>query len=209
MRHACIVTALVFVAFPAPSSGHRLDEYLQATRVSLQRERITLDIDLTPGANVAERVLALIDTDGDPRISPLEAESYGRTVLRDVILELDGRPVALSLTRVEAPTPEEIRHGLGTIQLRADGRVSPGVYGRREVRVRNNHQPGGSVYLVNALIPDDAGIQVVGQTRDAQQRDARIKYNLTPEWPKYVYWPLIGLTAIVVIIRRSRPVARF
>ena len=203
MRHVFVLTAVALLAFSASPSAHRLDEYLQAARVSLERTGVALDIDLTPGANVADHVLALIDTDGDAQISPLEAESYGRNVLGDLILELDGRHVALMLTRVEVPTADEMRHGLGTIQVRANGRADLGVYGRRELRFRNNHEAGSSVYLVNALIPEDAGIQVVGQTRDARQRDARIEYNLTPQWPKYMYWPLLTAVVLTLFVLRS------
>ena len=98
------------------------------------------------------------------RISPLEAERYGRSVLADVVLELDGRPVTLTLDHVEASSLEEMRHGLGAIQLRASGDAEPRMSLRRELHFQNNHQAGSSVYLVNALIPSDDGIEVVGQT---------------------------------------------
>jgi hypothetical protein len=195
----------VALALSASISAHQLDEYLQASRVSLERDGVTLDIDLTPGARVAGRILTLIDADGDGRVSPVEAEAYARAVLEDVIVELDGRAVSLALTRVEVPTPDELREGMGTIQLRAHGDAKLAWFGRTEVRFRNNHEAGLSVYLVNALMPDDADIDVVSQSRDAQQRDARIEYSVTPYWPKYLYWPLVGLVAIVLVFRRSGP----
>jgi hypothetical protein len=185
-------------------SGHRLDEYLQAARVSLERDGLTLEIDLTPGARVAERILTLVDADRDTRVSPLEAQAYARTVLAEVVLELDGRAVPLTLTHVDVPAPDELRDGMGTIHLRAWSDAELNWFGRTEVRFRNNHEAGLSVYLVNALIPDEADIQVVSQSRDAQQRDARIEYSVTPQWPKYMYWPLVGLLAAVLIFWRSR-----
>ena len=153
---------------------------------------MALEIDLTPGAGVADGIIALIDRDDDHSISPLEAESYGRNVLTDVIFKLDGQPIALTLSRVEVPSLDEMRHGIGAIQLRASGDVEPRMSLRREVHFRNNHQPGSSVYLVNALIPSDRGISVVGQTRDAKQRAVRIEYSVSPQWPKYLYWPILG-----------------
>jgi hypothetical protein len=114
-------------------------------------------------------------------------------VLADVSLELDGRAVALTLHHVEAPPLEEMRSGLGVIQLRARADVTSGMRFRRELHFQNNHHPESSVYLVNALMPGDPGISVVTQTRDRNQRDARIEYSVRPQWPKYVYWPLLGL----------------
>lgn len=77
---------------PARYGRTCLDEYLQASRVSLERTDVSLQIDLTPGASVADSIIALIDRDGDNTISPSEAEQYGRVVLADIVLELDGRP---------------------------------------------------------------------------------------------------------------------
>jgi hypothetical protein len=187
----------------ASPSAHRLDEYLQAARVSLEHTRVALEVDLTPGASVAEGIIALIDGDGDKRISPLEAERYGRSVLADVVLELDGRPITLTLDRVEASSLEEMRHGLGAIQLRASGEAEPRMSLRRELHFQNNHQARSSVYLVNALLPGD-GIRVVRQTRDAKQRDVRIEYSISPQWPKHLYWPVIGLVAGGWWFMRSR-----
>jgi hypothetical protein len=187
--------ASFLLVLSASPSAHRLDEYLQAARVSLTHTRVELEIDLTPGASVAEGIISLIDRDGDKKISPEEAAQYGRDVLADVVLELDGRPIALTLNRVEAPPLEEMRHGLGAIQLRAGGDVESRMSFRRELHFQNNHRAAGSVYLVNALMPTDPGISVVAQTRDATQRDARIEYSVRPQWPKYVYWPLLGLVA--------------
>ena len=183
----------LLLVLSASPSAHRLDEYLQAARVSLGHTRVDLEIDLTPGASVADGIISLIDRDGDKRISPLEAERYGREVLAEVVLELDGRPIALTLNHVEASPLEELRHGLGAIQLRTSGDVESRMSFRRELHFQNNHHAASSVYLVNALMPTDSGIRVVSQRRDAKQRDARIEYSVRPQWPKYVYWPILGL----------------
>jgi hypothetical protein len=197
-----MATAALLAAAAASPSAHRLDEYLQASRVSLERTGVSLEIDLTPGASVADSIIALIDRDGDNTISPSEAEGYGRVVLAEIVLELDGRPVALTLDRVEAPPLEEMRHGLGAIRVRARGGIELRMRFRRELHFQNNHHPDSSVYLVNALMPADRGISVVSQTRDAKQRDARIAYSVTPQWPKYVYWPALGVAALFFVYRR-------
>jgi hypothetical protein len=191
-----------FLVLSASPSAHRLDEYLQAARVSLSHTRVELEIDLTPGASVADGIISLIDRDGDTRISPEEAAQYGRNVLADVVLELDGRAVTLTLNHVEAPPLEEMRHGLGAIQVRASSDVERRMSFRRELHFQNNHHAASSVYLVNALIPTDPGISVVSQRRDATQRNARIEYSVRPQWPKYVYWPVLGIAALFFMLRR-------
>ena len=197
-------TAGMILALAASPAAHRLDEYLQAARVSLERTRVALEIDLTPGASVADGIIGVIDRDADSRITPLEAESYGRAVLADVRLELDGHPLVLTLDRVEVPTIEEMRHGMGTLQLRARADVGASMSIRRQLHFQNNHQAASSVYLVNALVPSDNGISVVNQSRDAKQRDVRIDYSVTPQWPRYLYWPLLGGLALFFVLRCSR-----
>ena len=193
----CFPAALVFVlVMPAEPAAHRLDEYLQAARVSLARDRIALEVDLTPGANIASAIVTLLDRDGNNTISPVEAEAYGRVVLTDLMLELDGRPVAMTLTRVETSSIDAMRDGLGSIQLRAVGKVETVAAGRHHLYFRNNHQPAASVYLANALMPDDGDVGVVAQTRDPRQQGVRVEYHVGPRWAEPLLLLVLGLAAL-------------
>ena len=201
------VSAIVFVlATPVESAAHRLDEYLQAARVSLAGDLIRLELDLTPGVNIASAIVTLLDRDGDGTISPIEAGAYGQVVLTDLVLELDGRSVAVTLTRVETPSIDDLRDGVGTIQLRAVGRVEGFVAGRRDLYFRNNHQPAASVYLVNALMPDAADVRVVGQRRDPRQQGVRVEYDVGPRWPAQLLWLILGAAGLstLMVLRRVR-----
>ena len=195
MRAAIIAAAAIVLGLPWCASAHRLDEYLQAARVSLEPTHVLVELDLTPGASVADDIIAMIDRDGDDRISPFEARAYAERVLKEVAVDLDGRAVAMTLEYVEAPSTDEMRHGMGAVRLRAVGSVRPAAMWRRQrqLHFQNNHHPASSVYLVNALMPRHAGASVVSQTRDPKQRGARIEYTVTPQWARYFYWPLVGL----------------
>ncbi len=46
-------------------SAHRLDEYLQAARIDLQRDGVRIALDLTPGSAVADALIAAVDRDHD------------------------------------------------------------------------------------------------------------------------------------------------
>ena len=156
---ASVASVLAAAAMPATPAAHRLDEYLQASRVSVARDRIALEVDLTPGANIASDVIASLDRDGDAAISPIEAQSYGQSVLADLAVELDGRPVSLTLTRVEISTIAELREGMGAIRVQATATIDGSVAGRRNLHLQNDHQPEKSVYLANALVPETADVQ--------------------------------------------------
>jgi hypothetical protein len=174
--------------------AHRLDEYLQAARLSLVREGVALELDLTPGMAVASEIIAIIDRDADAAISSEEARAYGQVVMSDVRLTLDGHPVGVRLDRVEVPSAADLRAGLGTIAVRASGSVDRLGAGRHSLQFQNNHHPGGAAYLINALAPDDPAIRVVGQRRDSIQREGRIEYEIGSSPSARWFW-LFALVA--------------
>ena len=168
-------------------SGHQLDEYLQATRVSIARDRVTLDVDLTPGVTIAPAIVETLDTNADNIIGPSEAGAYGRAMLSDVVVTFDGHPVAMALTQIEVPTIDEMRHGMGTIHLRATGSIAARA-GRHRLDVVNDHRRDTSVYLVNALVPDDGGVDIVSQSRDAHQREFHLEAAVRPSWAMLLWF---------------------
>ena len=165
---------------PAGAAAHRVDEYLQATRLSLTRDQLVLEMDLAPGTMLAPELVGVIDTDRSGTISPEEAERYGRTVLAEVMLAVDGKTATPALTGVEVPSIEELRDGTGAIRIRASSDRLDVPSGRVRLYFRNDHRPAASVYLVNALLPRDTGVRVLGQTRDGPQREAWIDYDIAP-----------------------------
>jgi hypothetical protein len=172
-----LVGVVACLAAAAGPRAHELDEYLQATLVSIERDRVQFEINLTPGVAVASQVAAAIDTNRDGGISPAEAESYARRVLYGVSVEVDERPKPVVLVSHTFPTLEEMAQGLGTIRLKGASTVSSS-RGSHTVLIRNTHQPSISVYQANALVPGDKAISIQAQRRDPQQRELRIDYQV-------------------------------
>jgi len=190
---------LVLLAVCGEVSGHQLDEYLQAARVSIARDRVTLDVDLTPGVTIARAIVETLDANADNVIVPSEAGAYGRAVLSDIMVTFDGHPVVMALTQIEVPAIDEMRHGMGTIHLRAVGGIEARA-GRHRLDVVNGHRRDTSVYLVNALVPDDGGIDIVAQWRDAHQREFHLEAAVRPRWAMLPWFAMGGGGALVVAI---------
>ncbi len=108
---------LCALALQATAVAHVLDEYVQAAQIALAPEGVRVELRLTPGALVAERVYALVDVDGDGQISPSEEQAYARRVIEDVALEVDGRRAPLRLKGSEFPSRREMDEGVGAIRL--------------------------------------------------------------------------------------------
>jgi len=190
---------LVLLTMCGEVAGHQLDEYLQATRVSIARDRITLDIDLTPGVTIAPAIVETLDANADNSIGPSEAGAYGRAMLSDVVVTFDGRPVVMALTRIEVPTIDEMRHGMGTIHLRAVGGVEARA-GRHRLDLVNRHRRDASVYMVNALVPDDGGVEILSQSRDAHQREFHLEAAVRPRWSMLLWFAMGGGGAVVLTL---------
>ena len=170
-----LVAAAALLSAAPTGFAHRLDEYLQATMLRLEKGSVGAEIRLTPGVAVFPAVLASIDTDADGQLSDGERTAYAARVLRDLSLTIDGSSVRLSLVSAQFAKTEEMKEGLGRIQLEFRA-VLPGGGPNRRIVFRNHHQSGMAAYLVNALIPSDPDIHLTSQSRSEDQSVYQLDY---------------------------------
>jgi hypothetical protein len=205
------VTILLCVGTPA--FAHRLDEYLQATTLSLQKDRVEAQIRLAPGVSVFPAVIAAVDTDGDGAVSETEVHAYGERVLRDLSLSVDGERVRLRLVSSDAATTQELREGLGDIRLEVEANVPRGGADRTLV-FENHHRGRIAAYLVNCVVPSDPDIRVTAQDRSYDQSFYRLRYVVAGDRagsPERGRWAGAagGLgTAALVLFALARPARR-
>ena len=176
MKTSAAFTSLIFLSLTVPAFAHRLDEYLQATIISLEEDRVVGQINLTPGVAVFPLVMATIDTNLDGVISSAEQVAYAKRVLADLSLSIDGDRMGLELISAAFPKIETMKEGFGDIQV--DFAASFATYRRRHELVFENHHQGPiSAYLVNCLAPRDPEIRVVAQRRNYEQSRYQVEYS--------------------------------
>lgn len=209
-------TAIVGVALTCaglvretPLRAHRLDEYLQATRVMIASDRVTLEMDLTAGVAVAPAIFKTIDTDGSGAVSTVEADAYAAQVIASLVVALDDRPLHVRLDGRQLPAWFDMRDGVGSIHLEASAELPKTQAGDHHLYVRNTHRSEMSVYLANALVPDDDRVAITNQRRDLEQHELTIDYRLSRAWPVTSAWPiaggllLVGLAALVRVQKKN------
>ena len=185
--------ALTAWLVPTAVDAHRVDEYLQATRLSIDRAQVGIEISLTPGVDVAPTIFRSIDADGNGRISQAEGAAYARQVLSSVALAVDAHPVPVAFVEEHFPEYRDMQLGMGTIRLRGLATISTSAAGHHQLEYRNAHRPDASVYLVNVLVPSDRRIQIGPQRRDAAQHWLRVEYDVGSERsPASAAWLLAG-----------------
>jgi HupE / UreJ protein len=189
-----IVAALALVLVPARIAAHRLDEYLQATIFSIDADHVQGSMRLVPGVAVASTVISGIDTNHDGSLSDPEQQAYAQSVLRDLVLSADGKPLNLNLVSVRFPPIEEIEQGIGEIDINFSADLPTSGSTDRLV-FENRHQAAISVYLVNTLVPIDKNIQITGQSRNENQSIYQLDFSRSITSPRTNIPSLSGFAA--------------
>jgi len=135
-------------------------------------------MNLTPGAAVADNVIAAIDHDHNGTISSAEGATYARLVVTSLSLNVDGQNRALALDGFSIPTLTDMRNGEGIIRLKASAKMPQASKGAHRLAFANTHRSDIGVYLINALIPTDDRIRITGQSRDTLQNEFKMDYKV-------------------------------
>jgi hypothetical protein len=171
-----VSAALMLAATPA--FAHRVDEYLQATLIGVEKDRVHVEMRLAPGVAVLPRVLATIDKNADGVLSPVEQRGYAEQVMHDVSIAVDGDRLQLAVIASTYSTIEMLKEGMGDIRIELEAFV-PRRSGSHHLTFENHHEPGISAYLVNAEASADPTIRISGQSRNYVQSSYRLDYSQT------------------------------
>jgi len=177
-RGAAGLASALLVAASSAIAAHRLDEYLQAARIALDPDRAWIELDLTAGISVADRVLADIDRDRTGTISADEGQAYAASVSRAIAVAVDDTPLAVELIDARFPAVEDLRKGESAIRIQLSAAMPPLKTGAHHLRYRNTFRPDIGAYLANALVPASDRVSISGQRRDVDQRELTVDYVL-------------------------------
>lgn len=178
MKRQLTVAILFFLGLARIAYAHRLDEYLQATLLTIERDEVKASMRLIPGVSVAPSVIASIDINHDGILSEAEQQSYAQRVLSDLTLTCDGQSISTKLISATFPTIDQMRDGLGEIHIQFTASLPRGRL-HRSLVLENHHQNPDSVYLVNATVPVDPNIHILTQKRNEQQSLYELDYDQT------------------------------
>ena len=169
---------LVLISALAPSlRAHQLDEYLGITHVGIQPHKVQLFLSLTPGANIATRILAGIDHDGNGDLSAAEQRDYAERLMGQMTLAVDDLRPALQLAHVAFPARADLLSGQGVIQFTIEANIPRQAAGHHSLFVANNSNEV-TVFVASALRPEGRDVTIRGQERDRYQRHLRIEYEV-------------------------------
>lgn len=200
LLHRLLLIIIALAAIPSAADGHVLDEYLQSTLVAIEPGDIRLKINLTPGVEIAERVLSQIDSDGDGAVSSEESAAYAEMLKRDLTVRLDGRDTPLVLTASNMPELVELRTGHGIIQMEFSLTPCSFSGGNHRLTFENRHFDSLGVYLFNAARSRSAVIRIVSQNRNKNQSRGEIEFAYAaPSSLSLLTTGFVASVAVVVV----------
>src|SRR5580658_7702747 len=138
MKPRFISIAAIVLCLCGVASAHRLDEYLQATMLSVEKDHLQLSMRLIPGIAVSSAVIASIDSNRDGVLSEAEQTAYSERVLGDLSLTIDGLRLTPKLVSVTFPQLAQMREGLGEIHIEFTADLPSGGPNRRII-FENRH----------------------------------------------------------------------
>jgi ABC-type nickel/cobalt efflux system permease component RcnA len=171
---------LALLAPPRTALAHPLDVYLQATYITVAPTQVEVELALTPGALVVGQVLPQLDPDGDQQITETEERGYVATVLRHVLLETDGKPLVLTVTKIDMPPYLNLQAGYGTIRIFTTASLEVARTGSHQLYYKNSYAPiGGALsvaYQVNAVVGTGAAVTLGKPNRDDIQQSMTMEF---------------------------------
>jgi hypothetical protein len=180
--------------------AHRLDEYLQATLVSVEKTRALLEVRLMPGVAIVPMVLAEIDCNGDGVMSEAEQREYADRVVRDLAVTAGGERLTPRLVSAKFPSIDEMKDGSGEIQIELETVLRSDVR-NRSLTFENGHMRQISAYLANALVPSDPGVRIAGQYRNSSQSVYRLDYVVAGAGSDWAVWGCAGALGLLLLGR--------
>jgi len=163
-----LLTTVILLWTAIPSLAHRLDQYLQGTIISVEKNRVDVQITLTPGVAIFPALIADIDTDRNGVISAGEQHMYAARILNDLSLKIDGQGLKPQLLSIEFPAIGEMKEGRGEIRMEFIANLPRGGP-KRKLIFENHHQSRIAAYQVNCLVPRDPDIRILAQNRNYSQ----------------------------------------
>ena len=170
---------LVVLARPAAALAHPLDVYLQASYITIAPAQMVVELDLSPGVLVAPQALKELDTNNDGQISDAEGQVYSASILRNVTLQVDGKPLLLEMTKIEMPSYLALQAGYGTIRVFTHTALADGLTGTHQIAYTNANASTGVTYQVNAFVDKGVAITLGKQNRDSTQQTLTVDYAIS------------------------------
>lgn len=177
MKRAFAIAAFLLVAGAA--RAHRIDELLQSAFFEIHPDRVEVQLDIGPGAAVAEEFILAADTNRDGQIDATESTAAAEKVGALLRLDLDGKTLELRLVEAQFPPLDFLRAGDAVHALVFAAEFPELAPGDHTLHFENTNRPAHGIWLAHALYPTSKTIAILSQDRSEDQSCTTIGFRVT------------------------------
>ena len=169
--HAAIFTIVLGFAPAAPLHAHRVEGLLQASLVEVLPAQVGIEVTLVPGMDIAPKISALLDTNGDGVFSDAESAAWSARFMAGQSVSVDGKPVPLTVKNIRTTPLAEMTNGHAEIVVYFA--TGPGAFdcGAHTIVCSNRYEPIPCTYQTNGLVPKAPGVSISSHRRDERQTE--------------------------------------
>ncbi|MEO8428430.1 MAG: hypothetical protein ABI651_15075 [Verrucomicrobiota bacterium] len=160
---------------------------------------------------VSEKVIWMIDRNGDRNISAPEGKAFSETLRRQLAVSVDNHPLAIEILAAEFDSTSELQSGNGTIHVEMRARLPQTLARVQRLRFENRNLAEMSAYLVNAVLPRVPTIRILKQERNESQSIGWIDFSVEPSkgdsWARtapFCATALLAAAGLLIICRKQR-----
>jgi hypothetical protein len=168
-------TALALIAggltLAAPLHAHRLEGLVQSSLVEVLPSHIGVQVTLVPGIDIAPKIKALLDPDGDGESSEIESDAWAELFMARQSVTVDGQSLPLVLRNVRISPLGEMNGGHAEIVVNFIAALGKFARGPRTIACANRYEPLPCTYQSNGLVPKAPGVRISSHRRDERQQE--------------------------------------
>jgi hypothetical protein len=172
---------LLLALLSGSAAAHPVDEVVQGAYLTLVPGEVRLELDITPGTQVAGALLIALDTHADQSITDAQARAYAESVVQQSSLVLDDAAVPWSLESVSVPPYQNLKLASDTIKIYTVAK-RPDRAGPHTLRYENRYEPAKSQWIANIFLQPgpDWRYEVTGQRRSDDGALLTVTYTAAP-----------------------------
>ena len=180
--------AAIFIGLirASPLYAHRTEGLLQASLVEVLPSQVGVEVTLVPGIDIAPKIFALLDTNGDGVFSESESAVWSEKFMGGQSVTVDGQSRPLTLKSIRVSPVAERTNGHAEIVVHFTAELGPLARGPRTIVCANRYEPIPCSFQNNGLVPKAPSVRISRHQRDERQQEL----TLTTEFSDLATQPI-------------------
>jgi len=159
--------------------AHRLEGLIQSSLVEVEPSQIKVRVTLIPGMDIAPKIKALLDPNGDGEFSQTESKAWAEQFMARQWVTVDGQTLPLTVQNVRSSPLPELTEGHAEIDIDYTAELGKLAQGQRTIVCANRYEPIPCIYQCNGIVPKTPGVRIDNHRRDVGQQELTLAVDFS------------------------------